>query len=918
MKKKLIIIDAMAVAYKSYFAFMSRPLITSSGRPTSAVYGFVNQLIKVINEYKPDYIAVATDSKEKTFRHDLYSEYKSSRSEMPEDMIPQIGYIFDVIEAFNIPLFKQPGYEADDLIGSLLKIAELNDLESFAFTPDKDYIQLVTNTSKLIKPAKNNEPDEIIDKEKIISEYGFSPEYFLDYLALIGDQSDDIPGVKGIGPKTAQPLIQKYHTIENLYDSIDEVEKINIKTKLIDNKDNAILSKQLAKIITDIKLDFNLESLELTSPNFDKLIPLFEKLEFNSLLSKIQKTNSYSESNDKKVNLVNENIDDISVNYILVNDDESLLNLCKLIQNSEKFVFDTETDSLDTLNANLAGVSFSIKPYEAYFIPINPFDYNDNLFSKKNNDKISVDKFIKNFKPIFENPKIKKICQNAKYDISILNNYEIYTQGIYFDTMLASYLIDPNDKHNMDMLALKYLNHTTIPITTIIGDKKEPKLIFEADIELLKNYACEDADITYRLYEIFEKILIKDNLDKLANEIEFPLVKVLTDMERTGVNIDSSYLKKLSNELGILGENYTKDIYKLAKCEFNINSTKQLQKILFEDLNLYPSKKTKTGFSTDAQSLESLLGQHDIILHILNYRQVQKLKSTYVDALPLLINERTKRLHTTFNQTITATGRLSSNNPNLQNIPIRTDMGKEIRKAFIARNSEYKILSADYSQIELRIMASICEDPGLTSAFINNEDIHTSTASQVFMVDKSQVSQDMRRKAKEVNFGILYGIGAFGLSTRLGISQQQAKEIIETYFLKFNKVKDFIEKSIEFAKTNGYSETLYGRRRYLPNINSKNRAVRQFEERVATNMPIQGTAADLIKIAMINVHKLLSTNSYKSKMILQVHDELVFDIYLPELEELRPKIIYEMENAMTLNVPLKVESGVGDNWLDAH
>lgn len=921
MKEKFLIIDAMAVAYKAYFAFISRPLRNSAGENTSAVYGFTNQLLKVIEEYKPDYLAVATDSKEKTFRHHRYPLYKSSRSEMPEDMVPQIKRIFDIIDAMNIPLFIQSGYEADDLIGSAMKIAEKNGLESFAFTPDKDYIQLITENCKIIKPAKGFDKDELVDREKAIEEYSFEPFFMTDYLALVGDQSDDIPGVAGIGPKTATPLIQEFGTIENIYKNLDSLKKETIKNKLLAGKENAFLSKELATIITDIPLDFNLTRLKICNPDFEKIKLLFNELEFKNLYLKVTKLFDENIQSIKTETSISEEITEFSkefTKYELINTPEKIKELkSKLIENG-KFVFDTETDSLDTLNINLAGVAFSFKPKEAYFIPVNPFKENESLFSNDLSNRIPLTDFVENFKDVFENPQIKKICQNAKYDIAVLKTCGINVKGISFDTMLASYILNPDDKHNMDAMALKYLNYTTIPISQIIGEKKDASNIFIADLEKLKDYSCEDADITFRLYCILKQKLIDENLLSLAETVEFPLIEVLEIIERNGVSIDTKYLRSLSNELQKMLENYSKDIFTFSGIEFNINSTKQLQKILFEELKLNPAKKTKTGFSTDAQSLESMAGDHPIIPVLLNYRQVQKLKSTYVDTLPELIDRKTGRLHTNFNQTITSTGRLSSNNPNLQNIPIRTELGKEIRKAFTARDEEHIILSADYSQIELRIMASICQDEGLISAFNEGMDIHTSTASQVFMVPPAEVTSDMRRKAKEVNFGILYGIGAFGLSTRLGISQQHAKEIIETYFTKFSGVKNFIETAIENAKTKGYAETLLGRRRYLPNINSKNRAVRQFEERVATNMPIQGTAADMIKLAMIEVNKLMLDMNCRSTMILQVHDELVFEIFKPELDELKDKIITAMENAMKLNVPVKVEYGIGNNWLDAH
>lgn len=581
-------------------------------------------------------------------------------------------------------------------------------------------------------------------------------------------------------------------------------------------------------------------------------------------------------------------------------------------------VFDTETDSLDTFNVNLAGCSFSVKPKEAWFVIVNPQKEAAGLFAADLSDRLPVDEFVKIFKPLFENKAIKKVCQNGKYDIAVLKHYEINVENFYFDTMLASYVIDPDQKHNMDDLSEKYLNYKPIPLLNLIGSKKTPEKIFDVDPNKLSEYSCEDADITFRLYEILNDILIKEKLTKVAYEIEFPLVEVLEEMERTGVKIDINILNAFSKDLQILLDNYTNDIYKHAGETFNINSTQQLQKILFDKLGLSPTSKTKTGYSTDAKTLESLKGSHPIIDSILEYRQVAKLKSTYADSLPDLINPKTGRIHTTFNQTIASTGRLSSVEPNLQNIPIRTELGKEIRKAFVPRDKNHIILSADYSQIELRIMASISGDKTLTKAFQDGEDIHRRTAALVFQVDPNDVTPDMRRKAKEVNFGILYGLGPFGLKSRLGITQTHAKEIIDNYFKSFASVKKFMDESIKNAQKKGFAETLTGRRRFLKNINSNNRVVRQFEERVAINMPIQGTAADMIKLAMINIHKELKKRNAKTKMVLQVHDELVFDVHKEELDELRPLITDLMINSLPLNVPVAVESGIGENWLDAH
>ena len=923
-KKTFVIIDAMALAYKAYFAFINRPLKTKTGEPTSAVYGFINQVFKIIEDTRPDYIAVATDSKEKTFRHEKYAKYKSTREEMPEDMVPQIKRIRELIEAFKIPLYIKPGFEADDIIGTAVKKAAEKGLLSYAITPDKDFLQLITDDIKIIKPGKSTDEIIIFDKKKVKEDYGFEPHQMIDFLALVGDSSDDIPGVSGIGPKTAQPLIEQFGSLENIYKNIDKIEKAGIRKKLEEGKANAFLSKELATIVTDVDFDFNLEDAKFCEPDYDALTKLFVELEFKSFGDKLvkvfgKKAEEFVPENFEELTTEDiTNFDKKKVKYHLVNTIKDAKKLAGDLSNADVLVFDTETDSLDVLNINLAGCAFAVKKGEAFFVPTNPASESTDLFKTNLSDRIDVEDFLKIFKPVFENTKIKKVCQNGKYDIGVLRTYGVEVKNFYFDTMLASYVLDPDQKHGMDELSQKYLNYSPIPISQLIGNKKSAEKIFEADLQKLSDYACEDADITFRLYELFKKELKKEGLEKVAYEIEFPLVSVLEDMERAGVKIDVKSLNQFSKDLEILLDNYTNKIYELAGEQFNVNSTQQLQKVLFEKLNLAKTKKTKTGYSTDARSLESLKGEHEIIDIILDYRQVSKLKSTYADSLPKLINKNTGRIHTTFNQTVASTGRLSSLDPNLQNIPIRTELGKEIRKAFIPRDKNHVILSADYSQIELRIMASICKDENLIQAFKNNEDIHRRTAALVFMVDPKDVTDDMRRKAKEVNFGILYGIGPFGLKSRLGITQNHAKEIIDTYFGTFKNVKKFMDDSIKFAQEKGYAETLMGRRRYLRNINSNNRVVKQFEERVAINMPIQGTAADMIKLAMINIHRELAKKKFSSKMVLQVHDELLFDARKDEVDDLLKLVKELMENALPLNVPVVVDTGIGDNWLDAH
>lgn len=921
MSKKFVIIDAMALAYKAYFAFISRPLLSSKGEPTSATFGFITQILKVLEDFKPDYISIAFDSKEKTFRHEKYENYKSSRQAMPDDLIPQIGRIKSIIEAMNIPLYILPRYEADDIVGTAVRKAEEHGLESFAVTPDKDYVQLVTDKVKIVKPGKSSEENIILDKQKVIELYGFEPALMIDYLALIGDTSDDIPGVKGIGEKSATPLIQKFGTIENIYQHIEEIEKPAIKKKLIEGKENAFLSKDLATIHCQVPIEIDFEKAKFENPDFDKLREIFVDLEFKNLYNRLLKIYDASKENEKPIETISPDLKTINrdkTKYQLITSIKEAKNLFFKLNSTELFVFDTETDGLDPFQLKLAGVSFSTKPGEGYFIAVNPFEGGSDLFNPINDERLSIKDFVKIFKPLLENSYIKKVCQNGKYDISVMRSIGIEVYNFYFDTMLASYVIDPDQKHGMDELAQKYLDYQPIPLSDLIGVKKDPAKIFEVEAEKLSEYSAEDADITFRLFDILKKELEKENLIKVAYQVEFPLVPVLEEMEFNGIKVDEKVLNELSKDLSILMDNYSAEIFRLSGSKFNINSPKQLQEILFNKLQLAKGRKTKTGFSTDARSLEFLRGEHEIIDVLLNYRQVSKLKSTYADSLPNLINPKTGRIHTSYNQTVASTGRLSSIDPNLQNIPIRSELGKEIRKAFIPRDKNFTLLSADYSQIELRILAAICKDEGLMNAFKNGEDIHRSTAALVFMVPLNDVTPDMRRKAKEVNFGILYGIGPFGLKTRLGVTQQHAKEIIETYFNTFKRVKNYMDDSVEKARAKGFAETLLGRRRFLRNINSNNRVVRQFEERVAINMPIQGTAADMIKLAMINIHNEIKKQKMKSKMLLQVHDELLFDAHSSEVDDLKSLVKNLMENAMPMAVPILVEVGIGNNWLDAH
>ena len=911
--KRLVLIDAMALAYKAYFAFIRNPLKTKSGEPTSAVFGFVNQFLKIYEDLKPDYIAVAFDSKEKTVRHQMYEGYKSSRLEMPEDMVPQIKRIRELIDVFSITSIIFPGYEADDIIGTLSSKFGSPDLEVLLVTPDKDYVQLINANVKVVKPGKSGEELDILDIERVKELYGFGPEFMIDYLSLVGDSSDDIPGVKGIGQKTATELIKQFGGLDDIFNNLEGIKSKSVREKLINDRENAVLSKKLATIILDVPVDAQLEKLHFKEFDLSRVISFFEELEFRNSITRVKSI--FKLTSDEKAHQSPdsnaEQYDSKKAEYKLITSIAELRKLAQTLSEKEIFTFDTETDSADAYSATLAGISFCYEPGLAFYVAVNP--------SGKNvQTEISVNDIKTILSPVFNNKSIRKVCQNAKYDIAVLRNYGIEVKGLFFDTMLASYILDPDQKHGMDDLARKYLNYEPIPLKSLLGDKIDPTKIFDLDLEKLAEYSAEDADVTFRLFEVFSGLLAKENLDKLATEVEFPLVNVLEDMERTGVSLDTNALRLLSDELETAAISFTSKIIEEAGEEFNVNSNQQLQKILFDKLGLTRTKKTKTGFSTDAQSLENLKGEHVIIDNILSYRQLSKLKSTYTDSLPNLISPKTGRLHTSYNQTVAATGRLSSQSPNLQNIPIRTDLGKEIRKAFVPGDTGHILLSADYSQIELRILAGICQDEALVKAFNEGGDIHRSTAALVFGVSPEQVTPEMRRKAKEVNFGILYGIGAFGLKTRLGITQQQAKEVIDTYFRTFTRVKSYMDNSVKQAREKGYAETLLGRRRYLRNIRSSNFVVRQFEERVAINMPIQGTAADMIKLAMIKIYAALNKRGLTSKMILQVHDELVFDVKKEELAEVKALVVENMQNALPLSVPIVVDTGTGDNWLDAH
>ncbi len=926
--KRFFILDGTALAYRAYFSMISRPLINSKGQNTSAVFGFANYLMKILADEKPDYLVGVFDTGEPTFRHEKYPEYKATREKMPEEMIAQLGNIKKMLNAFGVPTVERPGYEADDVIGTLARLAAKENIDVFMVTGDKDFMQLITPRIKMYKPGKSGTDVEIVDEKGVEKKFGVKPEQVIDVLALTGDAVDNVPGIKGIGEKTAIPLIQKYGTLEKVLASADKVDKPALKEKLKTGKDMALLSKWLVTINTDVPLGVDFHSLKEKNPDQPAIVKLFNELEFRSLLSRAQQL-VFSPAADKREETPVETeeaetpegdyntISTVRHSYKLITDAEELGKVAEKLKKAEVVSMDTETTSVDALNARLVGIALSVKPHEAYYVNI-ASDKEDLFASEERGRGVAIKDAVKILKPIFESSKIKKVGQNLKYDMLVLSNYGIRTRGVEFDSMVAAYVVNPDGQHNLDALAKEYLKYEPVPIEDLIGKGKNQKNMREVSPEVVAEYSGEDADIALQLTDALHKKLEKMNLLGLCEGMEFPLVEVLAEIEKTGVKIDTEILGQISKELERMIENLALDIYKQAGEEFNINSPKQLGDILFNKMKLPSGKKTKTGFSTDVFVLEELSAQHPIADNILSYRKLTKLKSTYVDALPTLINPRTGRVHTSFNQTVAATGRLSSSDPNLQNIPIRGEMGKEIRKAFVPGEKGWVMMSADYSQIELRVMAHICKDEGMIEAFQKHEDIHRTTASKVFGVAPDKVTSDMRRKAKEVNFGLLYGIGPYGLKLRLGISQTEAKEVIDTYFQRFPRVREYIDGTLDFARKHGFVETLLGRRRYLANINSKNSAVRMAEERQAINMPIQGTAADMIKLAMVGIFREMEKQGMRSRMILQVHDELVFEAPKDELKKLESLVRDGMTNALKLSVPVEVEVGTGPNWLDAH
>ena len=943
--KKLFLLDAYALIYRAYFALNKNPRVNSKGLNTSAIMGFLNTLYEVLKNEKPTHIGVAFDLGAPTLRTDDFSAYKANREETPPDIKISVPYIKEIIKGFNIPIFECEGYEADDIIGTISKKAEKEGFTTYMMTPDKDFGQLVSDNIFIYKPAKGGEPAKVLGPKEVCEKYGIArPEQVIDILGLWGDASDNIPGIPGIGEKNASKLIAEYDSVENLINNADK-----LKGKMRENVTNfahqGLMSKKLATINTNVPIDFDEDCLKVKEPDFQYLTQLFEELEFRTFMSRLkssqqdykttglqvqssdvevqssefkvqsQNTNGQldlfgsAEGDNNSLNLFSskDNYQTVAHTYHLTNDDEKINELIKLLNDSNIFAFDTETTGLDIYSSSLVGMSFSVKAHEAYYIP---------LPANKEECKSMLNKFL----PIFSNKEKTIVGHNIKFDLSFLARYDIEIENKLWDTMIAHYLIEPEQNHSMDYLSDVYLNYNPIAIEELIGKGRAQISMHDVPVEKVKEYAAEDADITIQFYDKFYPLIIENQLEKLFHEIEMPLVRVLSKMESNGVKIDIEGLRQISDEQAKEIREIENKIYEIAGTSFNIGSPKQLGEILFEKLNIKaPAKKTKTGqYPTGEEILQKIVNENPIVQNILDYRSLTKLKSTYVDALPSLVNLNDGLIHTSYNQAITATGRLSSNNPNLQNIPVRTEKGREIRKAFVPRDENHILLAADYSQIELRIIAHLSGDSVMQDAFRSGRDIHTDTASRVYNVAIEDVTKEMRRNAKAVNFGIIYGMSAFGLAERLGISRSEASQIIKNYFKEYIGIQEYIDKQVDFAKQHGYVETMLGRRRYLKDINAGNSVVRNFAERNAINAPIQGTSADMIKIAMANIHNEMIDNNLKSQMILQVHDELVFDVHKEELDFLSNIVKDKMINALPLNVPIEVNLNTGTNWLEAH
>jgi len=957
-EKKLFLLDAMALIYRAYYAFKNNPRVSSKGVNTSAVFGFANTLFDVLRKEKPTHIGVAFDTIAPTVRHEGYEFYKAHREETPEDIISSLPYIHELLHGFNIPVLFVDGFEADDVIGTLAKKAETEGWITYMMTSDKDFGQLVSDRTLIYKPGKFGGDVEILGVKEVCEKFGISrPEQIIDMLGLWGDASDNIPGIPGVGEVTARKLLAEFGSVENLVEHPEKVVNEKLRQKVIEFKDQALMSKSLATIILDVPIPFEPSKLIMDPPDEQRLKRLFDELEFRALGERVFKwaaglKDAGSRMQDEALRAdaryemrdtgsdighpdlfsslqspspipdpasripdpasdIQHPTSDISSTphaYYLVTTPEARQDLIRSLKQYKTFCFDTETTGVDPNNTELVGMSFSVKPHEAYYIPL-PENYHE------------TELILQEFKPLLEDETIEKVGQNMKFDIAILKWYDVHVKKPMFDTMMAHYLIQPDMRHNMDYLSEIYLKYKPVSIETLIGKKGSGQLSMRTvDTETIKEYAAEDADVTLQLKNVFEPLLAGSDTRKLFDEIEIPLIPVLASMEKEGVRIDSSVLNEYSGELEKEVASTREEIFKLAGNTFNISSPKQLGEILYDRLKIVEKpRQTKTKqHSTSEDVLVKLEAKHPIISKILEYRSLTKLKSTYVDVLPGLVSARDNRIHTSYNQAVAATGRLSSNNPNLQNIPIRTEKGREIRKAFVPRNENYTLLSADYSQIELRIIASMSGDSHMIAAFRNGEDIHQATAAKIYNVKASEVNRDMRRNAKMVNFGIIYGISSFGLSERSGMSRKEASDVIKQYFDQYPGIRKYMDSTIAFARANGFVETLMKRRRYLRDIHSNNANVRGFAERNAINAPVQGTAADMIKIAMIRIYDEIEKLGLKSRMILQVHDELVFDVHLPEVEKVKKIVETGMKNALLLDVPVEVDMYTGANWLLAH
>ena len=942
-QKRLFLLDAYALIFRGYYALIKNPRINSKGMDTSAIMGFMNSLFDVIKREKPDHLAVCFDKGGSAERTELFPEYKANRDETPDAIRIAVPYIQDILKAMHIPVVVKEGWEADDIIGTLAKQAEKEEYKVFMVTPDKDFGQLVSENIFMYRPARMGNGIEIWGIPEIQQRFGVErPEQVIDYLGMMGDASDNIPGLPGVGDKTAKKFLEEFGSMEGLLANTDKL-KGKMKEKVEANVELGLLSKKLATISLDVDVTFDAKDYEMCAPDNEKVQIIFEELEFRRLKDQFIKIFS-GEVEESKPDTAKpsakktkpqeagggqfslfggdpseaagtikdlnsrSNIADVPHVYQSIAPGMAMKLFIQNLMKQTTVCFDTETTGLNPLTAELVGIAFSWEATKGFYVPFPE-------------DKKEAQEIIELLRPFFESEAIEKIGQNLKYDIKVLDKYKVKVKGRFFDTMLAHYLINPDMRHNMDVLSETYLNYTPVSITELIGKKGKNQLSMrDVPLEKVTQYAVEDADITFQLAEKFRPELAEAKTEDLFNNIEIPLLHVLADMELEGINLDEAFLNSLSEDLNNDIATLEKKIYETAEVEFNIGSPKQLGEILFDKMKLVDKpKKTKTGqYSTAEDVLSYLAKDHEIIQHVLDYRGLSKLKSTYVDALPLQVEASTGRVHTDYMQTVAATGRLSSNNPNLQNIPIRTERGRQVRKAFVPRDNDYTLLAADYSQIELRIIAALSEETTMIAAFKNGEDIHASTASKVFNVPLEEVTREQRSNAKTVNFGIIYGVSAFGLSNQTDLSRSEAKELIETYYKTYPKLRNYMGEQVDFARDNGYVQTVLGRRRYLKNINGSNAIVRGAAERNAVNAPIQGSAADIIKIAMINIHRNLTKENYKSKMLLQVHDELVFDAYKPELEKLKVMVKSEMENAYKLSVPLDVELGVGTNWLEAH